>query len=167
MMIPREKCCCFTGHRPEKLPWRDRESDPRCRIFKNKLCEELELAYELGYRHFISGMARGTDLYFCEAVLLLRNGRPDVTVEAAIPFPCQSDRWSRADRTRHASLLEQCDYETVVSHHYFAGCLQRRNRYMVDHASLLLAAYDGKGGGTLYTLTYAIEQNLKLVVLHV
>ena len=25
-----EKTCCFTGHRPEKLPWRDNERDPPC-----------------------------------------------------------------------------------------------------------------------------------------
>ena len=136
-MIPREKCCCFTGHRPEKLPWREKEDDPRCRLFKHQLLEEMELAYELGYRHFISGMARGTDLYFCETALSLRERHPDISVEAAIPYPGQSDRWSRTDQFRYALLLEQCNYETVVSHHYSPGCLQRRNRYMVDHASLL------------------------------
>ena len=28
--MDREQTCCFTGHRPEKLPWRYDESDPRC-----------------------------------------------------------------------------------------------------------------------------------------
>ena len=30
------------------------------------------LAYQEGYRHFLCGMAQGCDLYFCEAVLALR-----------------------------------------------------------------------------------------------
>lgn len=163
-MIPRKKCCCFTGHRPEKLPWHENEDDPRCRVFKETMVKELELAYKLGYRHFISSMARGTDLYFCEAVLLLQKNT-DITVEAAVPFPNQSTGWKTANQIRYASLLEQCNYETVVSHRYTSGCLQRRNRYMVDHSSLLFAAYDEKKGGTLYTLTYTIEQNLTLVIL--
>lgn len=28
----RETTCCFTGHRPEKLPWREDEGDPRCLV---------------------------------------------------------------------------------------------------------------------------------------
>ena len=31
----------------------------------------------------------------------------------------------------------------------------RRNRYMVDNANLLLAAYDGQPGGTAMTVEYA------------
>ena len=52
---------------------------------------------------FICGMARGCDFYFAEAVLALRQERGDVTLEAAIPCPTQTDGWSGADRTR--SLL--------------------------------------------------------------
>ena len=29
--LDKEKTCCFTGHRPDKLPWGEKESDPRCR----------------------------------------------------------------------------------------------------------------------------------------
>ena len=39
----------------------------------------------------------------------------------------------------------------------------RRDRYMVDHSSLLIAAFDGTGGGTMYTLNYAMKQGLAIV----
>lgn len=163
----RKECCCFTGHRPEKLPWGSRESDPRCQTLKAQLAAALDRAFAQGYRHFLCGMARGTDLYFCEAVLQLRKQHPEVTLEAAIPFPGQAERWNKAEQARYDALLSQCNYESVVQHSYTPGCLQRRNRYLVDHASLLIAAYNGKGGGTLYTLTYAMQQGIDVVVLDV
>ena len=164
-MKHREENCCFTGHRPEKLPWGERESDPRCLALKARLQAELATLYDKGYRHFICGMARGTDLYFGEAVLALRAEHPEITLEAAIPYPTQANFWPAGEKVRYAALLDACDYETMVQHHYTPSCLQRRNRYMVDHAALVLSVFDGQSGGTMNTLTYAIEQGLELVII--
>ena len=164
--MKRETTCCFTGHRPNKLPWGNNESDPRCADLKARLGAALETAYADGYRHFLCGMALGCDLYFCEAVLDLRDRYGDVTVEAAVPCEEQSARWRERDRNRYVALLERCDYETLVQHHYTAGCMQRRDRYMVDRSQRIIAAYDGRTlGGTMYTLTYALRQELETVIL--
>ena len=85
-MPARQKSCCFTGHRPAKLPWGYREEDPRCVTLKARISDAVTLAWQEGYRHFICGMAQGCDLYFCEAVLVLREQHPEITVEAAIPL---------------------------------------------------------------------------------
>ena len=127
------------------------------------MADAVELAYEQGYRHFICGMAQGCDLYFCEIVLALRETRPDITVEAALPCPTQADTWPAAQRARYAQLVAACDFETMVSEKYSSSCMQRRDRYMVDHASLLIAAFDGTGGGTRYTLEYALNRGLGIV----
>lgn len=162
------RTCCFTGHRTERLPWGADEGDPRCQDLKDRLDRALEDVYHKGFRHFVCGMARGTDLYFCEAVLALRQSHPDVTLEAAVPYQGQADRWPEADRRRREILLGQCDYETMVQHHYSAGCMARRNRYMVDKSSLLLAVYDGQPrGGAANTLLYALRQGVQTVVLDV
>ena len=97
--VPPDKnhTCCFTGHRPEKLPWGDDETDGRCAALKKKLQDAVEAAYGEGMRHFICGMAQGADFYFCEAVQALRDTYPGVTVEAAIPCESQANRWSRAE----------------------------------------------------------------------
>ena len=166
--VKRETTCCFTGHRPDKLPWRDDEGDPRCLDLKRRLAEALDDAYGRGYRHFLCGMALGCDLYFCEAALDLRARRPGVTLEAAIPCEEQCARWRERDRNRYFTLVGECDLETMVQHRYTAGCMQRRDRYMVDRSSLLLAAYDGMSlGGTMYTLTYALRQGLETVILDI
>jgi len=83
--MERATTCCFTGHRPDKLPWGNNEEDPRCLELKERLYRALERAYERGMRHFICGMARGTDLYFAESVLALRQTHPGVTLEGARP----------------------------------------------------------------------------------
>ena len=152
--------CCFTGHRPSKLPWGTDEGDPRCLLLKRKLFDAVESAYEEGFRHFITGMAMGCDLYFAEIVLDLRRRRGDVSLEAAIPCPTQCDGWPEGERRRYKQILSACDYETLVQDHYSPGCMHRRNRYMVDHSALLIAVYDGQGGGTRQTLEYAIARGV-------
>lgn len=163
----RETTCSFTGHRPEKLPWRGDESDPRCLALKERLAAAVEDAYDKGMRHFLCGMARGADFYFCDAVLELRERRSGVTLEAVIPCEEQAARWSERERERWFSLVERCDGETMLQHHYDKGCMLRRNRYLVDHSSMLIAVYDGMLGGTVYTLSYAMKRGLETVILEV
>lgn len=159
--------CSFTGHRPEKLPWGEDEQDPRCLDLKRRLEEAVEEAYGAGCRHFLCGMARGADFYFCEAVLALRERYPEVTLEAVIPCEEQAARWSERDRDRYFALVEACDGETLVQRRYDRSCMLRRNRYLVDHAARLIAVYDGMLGGTMYTISYAMKQGLALNILYI
>ena len=129
--------CAFTGHRPGKLPWGENENDLRCVALKAKLRAAVESAIHEGMEHFICGMAEGCDLYFAETVLALKARYPHITLEAAIPCPTQADAWPEAERDRYRELVARCDMETMVSDTYSSTCMQRRDRYMVDHAMLL------------------------------
>ena len=160
--MDRRITCCFTGHRPGKLPWSYRETDPRCLALKKRLRQMTEEAYDRGFRHFLSGMALGCDQFFAEVVLQMGEERPGVTLEAAIPFPGQDQRWLEADRVRYRSLLERCAARTVIQPWYSRDCMFRRNQYMVNHSALLLAVYNGGGGGTLQTITYARGQGIEV-----
>jgi len=165
-MSRRDQTCCFTGHRPEKLPWGRNESDTRCQVLKRRLRDVVEESYHGGMRHFICGMARGCDFYFAEIVLELRRSYPDITLEAAIPCSSQSHGWRREEQARWQTILAECDLETLVQEKYDPGCMLRRNRYMVDHSALVLAVYDGSDGGTRRTLEYAIQQKIPFVDLN-
>ncbi len=160
-----DKTCCFTGHRPGKLAWGGDERDPRCQALKLEIAARLDGIVQAGYRHFICGMAEGCDLYFAEAVLELRSRFPDVTLEAAIPCDRQADRWSDAQQRRYEHIMAECDTVTFVQHQYSSGCMMRRNRYMVDHSSLLLACFDGQTGGTMNTILYAQRQGLTVILI--
>lgn len=166
-MHPREICCCFSGHRPNRLPWGSRESDVRCLELKYTLSKTLEELYGRGFRHFICGMALGCDLYFAEAVLALGELHPDVTLEAAIPCAGQAEKWSAAQRQRYDTLLERCDERHLVQQAYSPGCMQRRNEYMVDHAALLLAAFAGVPSGTMNTILYAQRNGVETLILDI
>jgi len=166
-MIAKEQTCCFTGHRPVKLPWGSRESDPRCLALKEQIAATLDGIYESGYRRFICGMAIGCDMYFAEAVLALRLRHPDLVLEAAVPCDSQADRWNRPQREQYAALLGQCDLVTYVSHLYSPGCMMKRNQYMIDSSSLLLACFNGRSSGTMSTILYAERQGVRTIILDI
>lgn len=161
----REHTCCFTGHRPDKLPWGTDERDPRCVALKQSIFRELEKLYHRGFRHFISGMAQGSDLYFAEAALALKEKYPDLTVEGAVPCQSQADRWPEAERLRWRKILDACDVETLVQQNYDRFCMHRRDRYMVERSAAILAVFDGTPGGTQYTLNHAMSKHLDVLLL--
>ena len=156
-MPDRERSCCFTGHRASKLPWGFNERDARCIELKRRIADAAEAVYGAGVRHYICGMANGCDLYFAEAVLALRSRRPDVTLEAAVPYEAQAAHWEGALRERYARILGE----------FTPGCYQRRNHYMVDASSVLIAAYDGRAGGTMSTMLYAMRQGLEIIEIQI
>lgn len=41
-MRGRQSACCFTGHRPAKLPWGYREEDLRCLDLKRRMADAVE-----------------------------------------------------------------------------------------------------------------------------
>ncbi len=165
MAPDQEHTCCFTGHRPDKLPWGAHEEDPRCAALKRSLLRELEESYRRGFRHFISGMAMGCDLYFAEAALSLRERCPDLIVEGAVPYPAQAARWPEPMRRRWRAILDRCDLETVVQQNYDRYCMLRRDRYMVDRSAAVLAVFNGTPGGTQYTLNYAMDKKREILLL--
>lgn len=164
-MNTEETSCCFTGHRPAKLPWGQDENDARCTALKAEIASALDAAYGCGYRHFISGMAMGCDMYFAEAVIALRRRCPEVTLEAAIPCATQTERWGEKSRSRYNALIDACDKVTLLQDSYTRDCMMRRNRYMVEHSSLIIAVFDGRPGGTMNTLLYARRRGVKSYII--
>lgn len=162
-MITSKNSCCFTGHRPGKLPWGYDEGDPRCEELRNKLFDLAESTYHSGITHFICGMALGSDLLFCEEIIRLRNWYPKITLEAAIPCETQAIRWSEQDRFRYFKLVSECDFESLLQHKYTPDCMINRNKYMVNHSCVLLAVFDGSLGGTMQTIRYAKQKGLQII----
>jgi len=159
----KQNTCCFSGYRPEKLPWGENEAHERCRELNRRLFHVTEALYDAGFRHFMCGMARGCDIYFCEAVLTLRDIYPDVTIEAVIPCSEQADKWGAAWRERYFELVARCNRETLISMHYTRDCMHRRNRFMVDNSALIITVFDGRPGGTMATRRYAASKNLEII----
>lgn len=160
------KACAFTGHRPEKLSFGTNEESPKCKALKQRLfCETLRMTRQ-GVTTFLTGMARGTDLWAAETVLQLREVFPKIQLWAIIPYAKQAASWNQADQARYHHLLSSMDKVVHVSVSYTRGCLQKRNRYLVDHADCLIAVFDGQAGGTKYTIDYARKMGRDVVIIN-
>ena len=142
----KENTCCFTGHRDipaDRLP-----------VVSTKLRTEILQAISDGYTHFICGFASGASLIFAALVAEFKKGCP-LVLEAAIPYP---SRMNTPDAT-FQSLVTCCDVVNIHSGHYFGGCYMKRNRYMVDRSSRVIAVYAMRSsGGTASTVKYSYMQ---------
>ena len=136
-------------------------------VFRRDLEYAIQRAILDGYRHFITGMSRGMDLWAARNVLDFKRAYPGITLEAAIPCGDQPSRWTKAQRRRYNQVLDACDQVTVLQISYSPDCMLRRNRYMVDRASLLLACFDGRPGGTMKTILYAERSGVKTLVIDI
>ena len=104
--MDESKICCFTGHRPQSLPFQFREQDKRCQRLKQVLRSEMEKQIEEhSVNHFISGMAIGVDMYAAEIVLDLKAKYPQITLEAAVPCESQADKWPVKLQRRYHAIL--------------------------------------------------------------
>ena len=157
---------CFTGYRPEKMPeWQD-EANPAVRKVKEALAAAVSESIDCGYTHFITGAARGFDLWAGECVLALKAAGAAVTLECALPFAAQATGWSHDEVLRYRALLAAADRQTLTAKAYEPGCYDKRNRYMVDHASRLITFFDGRPGGTKSTVRYAEKAGLEIINLY-
>lgn len=142
--------------------------------------------YVRGFRTFLCGMAMGFDLAAAEAVLACRDSEtgsafspaaapdphfphtpmPGLRLVAVIPFRGQESRFPAVDRERFRRVLAAADHSVTLSPSYHAGCYAVRNNYLVEHAALLVAWYDGSPGGTHYTVRRALGRGLEFINLH-
>ena len=142
------------------------EEDERCIDLKKTLREQIiNLIENEGVTHFISGMAIGVDMYAAEIVLGLKASYLGITLESAIPCESQAAKWSEALRDRYFDIASKCDKETLIQTHYTPDCMNKRNRYMVDHADVLIAVWDGSPSGTGKTVRYAHQQGKSVTVI--
>ena len=86
------KIVCFTGKRPQNMPFKFDEYHPRCIALKEKMYNEIEKLISIGCSHFITGMALGVDIWAAEAVLYFKRRGMPVLLEAAIPCKGQEKR---------------------------------------------------------------------------
>ena len=156
--------CCFTGKRPQSLPFGFDETAEGCVKLKNKLAVEIEKAIDKGYTTFISGMALGVDLWAAEEVLKLKKKHPHIELICAIPYKAQSASWSNEHRLRYMTCIHQCKKHNVLYPFYTKECFFKRNMYMVDNSSLVIAVCDNPPtGGTANTTNYARRKGREIV----
>ena len=146
----------FTGHRWYDFSQRE--------ALKARLKSAIISAHRQGITNFLTGMAIGFDLLAAEAVLEMRRSLPDITLTAVIPCLEQSKNFSPSNKQLYKSILARATHTIILSHDYHPRCFLERNRFMVEHSSLLIASYDGRpGGGTAWTVRHARQQGKPII----
>lgn len=144
----RQRRVCFTGHRPEKLTVPESE-------VKTALEQEIKQAISDGLNVFISGMARGVDLWAAEIVLRLRSDGAAIKLICASPFEGFERSWSSADKSLYSKILVSADLVRFICPGYSKACFQIRNEWMVNHSARVIAVFNGTPSGTKNTVDYA------------
>lgn len=157
-MSERKLTACFTGHRPNKLGGYN-ESNAIMVDVKSRLDNAIDYALDhLGITTFISGMALGVDMAAAEIVLKKREQFPryGIRLVVAVPFEGQERMWLSQSRARWSEIITQADeVKYVCEPGYAAWKMQKRNAWMVDNSSLVIAVWDGTKGGTGNCVEYA------------
>ena len=141
----------FTGHRVLR---NDFNVDNLKEVINNLLIK--------GFRTFLVGMAMGFDLK-CAEVLLEKKKEFNIDVIACIPCKNQDKFFKNEEKDRYQEYLKKVDKIVCFSDEYTNGCMQIRNRYMVDNSSVLIAYLKYFKGGALYTVNYAKKQNKEII----
>ena len=151
----RKHRCCFTGHRPHKIGMDEK-------TVKELLRKAIKEAIADGFVTFISGMAHGVDLWAAEIVLEERKNNSFIHLICASPYEGFEKKWDDTERELYHSIMEQADLVKFVCEHYFRGCYQVRNEWMVDRSARVIAVFNGEPSGTKNTVVYAQKKGIEV-----
>ena len=98
----RKHRCCFTGHRPEKLQAPEG-------VVTAALEKEIRQAIADGFNVFITGMARGVDIWAAEIVLRLQDAGEAVRLICACPYQGFERGWKQSWQERYQAILSTAD----------------------------------------------------------
>ena len=87
-------------------------------------------------------------------------------INLVLILPCrdQTARWSEYDRRCYNSILASADEVIYTAEKYYPGCMQKRNRALVDASSACICYLtSSRPSGTLQTVEYARTKNLATI----
>ncbi len=149
-----KKVCIFTGHRVI----------PREHLapLQNLLDRGVAWAYEQGYTVFLCGGAMGFDRMAADAVLRARVLHPDIHLGIIMPCRDQDSKWSDAEKSAYKKQLDAADSVEVLREHYVAGCMQARNRVLVQRGDVCIAYAKRAGSGSGQTMEMARKRGIPI-----
>lgn len=151
----KERTCCFTGHR---------QIDPRkYGLVMSALETKLKELIQNGYSTFATGGALGFDTLAAQTVLKLKKEYPNIRLHLILPCLSQTRGWPASGVLEYERIKAAADEVTYTSQAYFNGCMQKRNRALVDISSICIAFMQKQTGGTAYTVRYAYNIGVPVI----
>ena len=155
----KQNTCFFTGHRiianKTKEPLRNRVRE---------CC--IDLIENHNVTDFIAGGALGFDTLVAMVVLDLKKDYPDIKLHMYFPCTDQSAKWKDSDKKMWDNVkLTADDYRYISDMPYVTGCMQLRNKAMVNDSAYGIAYCTRSFGGTVSTIKYAQEKGINITII--
>ncbi|MBQ8725374.1 MAG: DUF1273 family protein, partial [Oscillospiraceae bacterium] len=149
------------GHRPQKfLDTPIHSSEVTLHTIQALLTMLIADTYEQGARFFLTGMAKGVDLWAGEILLYMQQFLPDIHIIAAVPHAEHESGFSGQDAVLLRRIANAADAVICIEEKPSRWCFLRRNDYMLRYSRTLLAVQHTNGGGTAYTMEKARKKNI-------
>lgn len=178
VIIHREKAVCITGHRAKLIvPYRNNSENLTITIDAVRMMLEryIDIVMQSGYNTLISGLAEGTDLW-AAAHLLKRKRILNDNLIGVMPFLRHAEHFGKESlellycAERYADLLVTTSDDPFItygksgSHGNSSLLYQKRNYYMVDNSSVVIAFFcrGNYRSGTWQTMKYAEKKERKV-----
>ncbi len=144
--------CSFSGHRILGKDFNREE-------LKNSIKEVINR----GYTTFLVGMAIGFDTECFDLLTNLKKENKEIKIIACLPCKNQDKGFRKEQKQKYQENLKKADEIICLNEEYINGCMQQRNRFMVDNSSVLISYLRYKKGGTVYTVNYAKKKGKEII----
>lgn len=146
---------CFTGHREIEAP--------ASYLIPQKLKDVIRKLAAHGARRFLAGGAMGFDTVAALCVLELKKELPDISLELILPCRDQARTWNDRNRDLYNAILSYADRVEYLHDRYTSSCMHDRNRRLVDLCDVCVSYCIHSGGGSAYTMSYALSQGKEVI----
>ena len=156
--IPWESALCLTGHRPEKLP-RGEVLSGLTEALKYYLWQALRI----GYTCYFTGLADGVDYIASDYLFRLREYNPQIRVIGVQPCTDYEQFFLQRgyDPGHLQRMLDNVDKLIVLpGSSEDREIFLKRDRFMADHSSAILAVCEDGRSGSMFTFSYAKKLGL-------
>lgn len=149
----KEKGVGFTGHRELQ--------DETLILYK--LDEVVSDLIFNGYERFFAGGAKGFDMLAAESVIMNKKKYPNVKPDIIHPYKDYTKYWDSNCVSRFNKICENADKVEYISDTYWRGCIQKRNRELMNRSSICVCYLIKKCGGTAYTVECARKKQIQII----
>ena len=151
ILINPARTCAFTGHRVMEKGFNIEE-----------LKDKISKLIGIGYDTFLVGMALGFDTLAFQTLEEFRT-KNNIRIIACIPCLSQSYKFSNADKKEYDRMLKVADERIFVGEEYDKTCMRKRNEFMVNNSSCLIAYVRRDFGGSVSTVKYAVKKGVMVI----
>lgn len=174
----------FTAHRPKNnnMGGYDLNSTKNIKI-KEKVKDKIKWCITIfrcvNIIFYIGGALGGDQLCF-RAVEEIKEEYPNINIKIILcmPFKNQDNNWINSgkeelsreknvsDKVILVDLIDKYKIKGYKENEYYPAKMQRRNIYMIDNSSILIAIFDGSNGGTYNAVNYAELQKRFIIIIN-